>query len=72
MVRQKDRRGTHPANQPRHKSVRDFAREQGIPDEPADYAALATAVWPTQKDVDDFDKWLSEIRHKGISSDVNE
>ncbi len=52
---------------PPPKTVEQLAREQGVWGKKFDYAALIDAVWPTQKDVDEFEQYLEEI--KGRPSD---
>jgi hypothetical protein len=47
------------------KSLEDLAREQGVPLEPVDldkFVQLASEIWPTKKDVRDFDRWIRSIR----------
>jgi hypothetical protein len=53
---------------PPPKTVEDLAREQGLRGKKFDYAALATAVWPTKKDVEEFELFLEDIR--GRPSDI--
>lgn len=54
-------RGLTPVPPP--KSVEELAKEQGIDlDAKVDWVALATAVWPTQEDVEDFEQHLRDIR----------
>jgi hypothetical protein len=76
MVRQRERKsGIRPWREiPPHKSIEDIAREQGIDLEGPipDYVELFTALLPTKEDVEAFDKELSQIRRKGISSEVDD
>ena len=51
-----------------HKTLEELAREQGLLDQPIpDYGALATAVWPTEEDVEDFIQYLEEIRNRKLA-----
>ena len=48
-----------------HKSIEELAREQGVLDKPIpDYVALATALWPTEEDVEDFLQYVDEMRNR--------
>lgn len=49
------------------KSVDDLRREQGIPRKAPDYVALASAVWQTAHDVEEFEKYIHEIREAARS-----
>lgn len=69
MVTERSRR--KPAPRPRRrfkhipppKSVEELAREQGIDlDNPPDYSAIASDIWPTKGDVAAFDRHIRSIR----------
>ena len=47
---------------PPPKTVEELAKEQGLWGKTFDYGALATAVWPTKKDVEEFEQHLRDIR----------
>jgi hypothetical protein len=51
---------------PPPKSVEELAKEQGVWGKKFDYVALATAVWPTMKDVREFEQHLREARREGV------
>jgi len=42
--------------------VAELEREQNLPQARPDYVALASAIWKTREDVNDFEKHLREIR----------
>lgn len=44
------------------KSIEELAREQHMPKQRPDYRALASAVWQTAVEVDEFEKHVHEIR----------
>lgn len=45
------------------RSIEALEREQGLPAERPDYAALASAVWRTPEELAEFEEHLREIRH---------
>jgi hypothetical protein len=47
---------------PPPKSVEELAREQGVPLEPVNYAAIVSDIWPTEADVRAFDRHIRSIR----------
>ena len=50
-----------PEESPPPKSIEELEREQRIPKRP-DYVALASGVWRTKEELDEFERYLRELR----------
>ena len=44
------------------KSIEELEREQNLPKERPDYAALASAIWETEADIESFEEHVRQIR----------
>ena len=44
------------------KSIEELEREQSLPKERPDYAALASAIWETEADIESFEEHVRQIR----------
>jgi len=55
-------RGLTPIPPP--KSFEELAQKQGLWGKKVDYGALATAAFPTQKDIDEFEEYLEDIKSR--------
>ena len=52
---------------PRHKSVEELAREQGIPEERPDYVAFFSKIWRTKEEGAAFRRFIRSIRRPSRS-----